>query len=319
MVSSFYETHHYVTYVDWQAVHHLALVAISLSLVGSLYIIISTLLRWRRGGYQPLSTTQLFPMWISCCDLLYGLFHGSDHIINLVTEREAPKDACVALGALTVFAMALPAVWVAACAFNVWASVVWGKTISYGRYDWKLHVIGWGFPAIWAIIPLIKGQYGAETFWCGLPDPLYLFIFNGIPVSIAIAADSILYGHVVFTLLRYRNVIETQSIRSPLPSDTVGKARALKLESRARSLPTFVMIYMIQWAPYLGYQWCMILSVQPVFSYALVVVVLANLGGLMNAIAYRRLLNIETHSEGKMSNDVEAMPKFKMSYPETSV
>ncbi|KAI8815519.1 uncharacterized protein EV422DRAFT_373686 [Fimicolochytrium jonesii] len=301
----------------WLTIHIIALCVIFLSVSGSLYIVTTTIRKMRSQRTQ-LRTIEKFPMWISLTDCLFGVFHGTDHIISISRGYLATGAGCRMLGFGTVYAMNLPAFWVTAIAFYLWTAIVRGRYINVGSRDWKLHGVCWGVPFVWGMIPFITNDYGQEPAWCGLPNRL--FLFNGAIVLLAMISCSLLYGHLTYFLWTHARKTQEQlgpqnhqqgpSKKQAIAlSDMSGNAEntakpkrnplggpsqsTSKINKLVKELPVFVLIYMVQWAPYLIYA-LLLLAKKEWFELDVIVVTLTNAGGIANAVAYSRFMAKDT-------------------------
>ncbi|KAJ1562818.1 hypothetical protein HK405_007334 [Cladochytrium tenue] len=158
--------------VEWYSIHIVALSVIVLSAVGSLYIIVLTLVKASRESVLPI---QLLPMFISMADGITNLFHGIDHAISLAHGRVLDGPGCVALGFGTYFGINSTPFWVSACAVYVHLCIVHERRPVVGPGALYMNLVCWGGPLIINIVALILGEFGSEALWCGLPHSIVYF------------------------------------------------------------------------------------------------------------------------------------------------
>ncbi|KAJ1562817.1 hypothetical protein HK405_007333 [Cladochytrium tenue] len=158
--------------VEWYSIHVVALCAIALSAAGSIYIIVLTLAKASRESVLPI---QLLPMFISMADGITNLFHGIDHTISLAHGRVLDGPGCVALGFGTYFGINSTPFWVSACAVYVHLCIVHERQPDVGPGGLYMNLVCWGGPLIINVVALIRGEFGSEALWCGLPHTIVYF------------------------------------------------------------------------------------------------------------------------------------------------
>lgn len=264
----------------WNLVHTIGICSISCSVVGSAYIIYSTLADLKKRGELPLSDK--FPMFIAIADIAFAFSHGTDHALSLATDYVSSGGICVILGWWTGMSMNFTATWVFLIAYFIFSTVVLRKKLNFGKNDWKLHAFGWGVPFLWSIPPFFHA-YGNAGLWCGYTTAGTLVLYNTGFVFIAIATDLYLYGRIAHYLLTYVKLNAT--------GPAVSQSRRHQLRSVAKTLPVFVLIYIIQWSAYSiwSFTWLAGTNLEDIrLIYAIVFV--TNLGGVLNGLAYRLIL-----------------------------
>ncbi|KAI9143433.1 hypothetical protein BKA69DRAFT_1123222 [Paraphysoderma sedebokerense] len=314
---------------QWYSIHLVALFVIIMSMCGSAYIVYLTLKKWQ---YASLTTWQKLPMFISFTDLLFGFFHGLDHLISLGRQRVMEGGVCQFFGFGTIYAMNLPAFWVTAVAFNVWATIILKRQyIGTVRQDIILHGLCWGFPFIYGLFGFIAGDYGQEPMWCGAHRRTW--VWNSVFVIIAMVLNAYFYTHLTVYLFKIaksradvKREIGVVTLAAPksknaatLSTATLNKVRSNndwgvvgsveinaeaprtgtaprstddKFMKIAKQMPIFVLIYLLQWTPYTIYMIWLVFEPTP-YLLNLIVVTLTNAGGIANAIAYRQYLSKE--------------------------
>ncbi|KAJ3200452.1 hypothetical protein HK099_002681, partial [Clydaea vesicula] len=87
----------------------------------------------------------------------------SDHINSLIEERVVSDIRCIIFGAGTTFFINTQAFWIAATSVYTYLLIVWKIKLSFGFYEWKLHLFCWGIPLVILILSLIFDQYRADV------------------------------------------------------------------------------------------------------------------------------------------------------------
>ncbi|KAJ1555494.1 hypothetical protein HK405_001413, partial [Cladochytrium tenue] len=305
---------------QWYSIHVVALVVIFLSVSGSLSIIYLTAMKAAKESIHPI---QMLPMFISMTDVLFGLFHGTDHLVSLALGRVLDGPGCVALGFGTVFSMNSTPFWVSACAVYMHLGIVHNKKPDVGPAAAWMHLACWGGPLAINIIALARGEFGPEIMWCGLPHSLG--IYNTSVILAGLAVNIVIYAWTWAFIMRHSRSVSVMgagsssgssshgqqsddSSASPLknirisrtkdevaaekPNPAVAAKRDAEKRFRkaANELPIFVLIYIVQWFPYAVYGVLLLYGVST-YWFNLTVVTLTNSGGIWNAIAYRKLVD----------------------------
>ncbi|KAJ3387704.1 hypothetical protein HDU84_000583 [Entophlyctis sp. JEL0112] len=289
---------------QWMSIHTCALIVIILSMCGSSNIIYLSVVAARK---RTLDMTQKFPLFISIADLLFGIFHGSDHVASLIQGRVTTGPTCVFLGFGTVYSMNISPFWISSCAAYVFYFVTKNRSINFGRGDWGLHLFNWGIPFAINIIALAQGKFGPEGAWCGLPDSLWAF--NGLIISIGLGITAVCYALIflkISRIIKASNEAKTSEIglhsltqKSTNITDRTKNNLILldcgvqplesKLQQTAYNLPKYVVVFIIQWIPYATYAILMNFG-KEYFELDLFTVILVNSGGIWNAMVYRKLI-----------------------------
>ncbi|KAJ3205929.1 hypothetical protein HDU67_008558 [Dinochytrium kinnereticum] len=142
--------------------HAVALAAIGMSMVGSLYIVIATIVK---GKYTTIG--ERFPMYVAVLDFLWSVIHSIDHIYMMVAAgANPPPQMCSAIGAILSLFMLAQVMLLNLIAVSMFLSVYMGWNLSYGSYDWILGVLTFGVPVGFVVIGLSVGAFGADLYWC---------------------------------------------------------------------------------------------------------------------------------------------------------
>lgn len=212
-----------------------------LSMVGSLFIIFSSLL----FGDLFKSLANRLIMYLSFADLIAG----SSYIIRLsgldLMDSSAGDMACKAEAFLmTTFEM---------------SSVFWSSCIcmhlllSIMLPDWRVermepvyHVVSWGYPILWSSIVLGMNRFGRASNWCWLiPDePRAYFswrFFTFLPVYVLMFFNIAVYIGVCVSLRRMLRQTKYATIFS-----SVDRRKELKA---LRQLSIIMIAFFITWIP----------------------------------------------------------------------
>ncbi|KAJ1567109.1 hypothetical protein HK405_007130, partial [Cladochytrium tenue] len=305
---------------QWYSIHVVALVVIFLSVPGSLSIIYLTAMKAAKESIQPI---QMLPMFISMTDVLFGLFHGTDHLVSLALGRVLDGPGCVALGFGTVFSMNSTPFWVSACAVYMHLGIVHNKKPDVGPAAAWMYLACWGGPLAISIVALARGEFGPEIMWCGLPHSLG--IYNTSVILAGLAVNIVIYAWTWAFIMRFSRSVATMSAGSstgsslhglqsddsgasplknilisrtkdevaaekPNPAVVAQRDAEKRFRKAANGLPIFVLIYIVQWFPYAVYGVLLLYGVSA-YWFNLIVVTSVNSGGIWNAIAYRKLVD----------------------------
>lgn len=256
---------------NWYAIHGVALFVIFTSVIGSILIIYLTLKKMRKARLHLL---QKFPMYISFCDLLFGFFHGLDHISSMVEGRVAYGAYCKFLGFGTVFSMNIPSFCVSACSLCIYQTLVRKSKLDFGPYDWQLLLACYALPFVIGLIPFQWDGYANEGAWCGLPYGRDLLYFNSLFIFGALLLNMIIYSLTYISLKK-------------MAGDK--KKHREGVQEFAKQLPIFVAIFIVQWIPYAIY--AIMFEVKTfIYQYNVFTVIMVNSGGFLNALAYGNLI-----------------------------
>ncbi|MES1907479.1 MAG: hypothetical protein MHM6MM_000589 [Cercozoa sp. M6MM] len=264
---------------SWLTIHSVALTVIILSMTGSSYIIFRTaksVLASRAQSQFPV--VGILPALLAVADFCFGLAHGLDHILSLSQGHVTTGDACIALAFVTNIFLVAPAFISGYIAFFIWSVVVREKKPVVGAYYWRTLLWCFGGPLSLVLLQFIVGQLGPELTWCGSKTHTGNILFQTLEMLANIVISSVLYMSIQRKLRKHLNEV--------LSGDSED---AQKLEQTIRRLPSFVLVYIIQFTPWVIYTFASGGEGAPV-GIIVVVVAIVNGGGVANAFAYRRLL-----------------------------
>ncbi|KAJ1551916.1 hypothetical protein HK405_013411, partial [Cladochytrium tenue] len=200
---------------EWYTIHIVALTTILLTIAGSLYIIILSLIKMRR---ESMAFLQMLPMFISIGDGISGVFHGADHAISLSLGRVADGPGCIVLGFGTFLGANTAPFWVSACAVYIHLLIVRDVRPNVGPGGLWLHLVCWGIPLIINIVALALGKFGREALWCGLPGDNAYF-------SVGVVGPALLLSIVMY-VWTWRHIRRRAAPLSSHGSGSRGRSRA---------------------------------------------------------------------------------------------
>ena len=155
---------------QWNTIHVAAIIPTIGSVLCSIYIICT-------GIYYHMTITTLqkqftaqLPIYISICDLLFELNHGSDHIHNILTGYVSEGFVCQLFGCMKPFSINCQTTWALGTAFYLTQTIIRSKEPSFGKHNIYIHLPCWGIPLIILIVGFIYDVYGIEGPWCGIKD-----------------------------------------------------------------------------------------------------------------------------------------------------
>jgi len=279
---------------DWYAVHLAAFIPASISLLCSCYVIYSTIALWNR--YKRIGVGARFPMYISICDVLFHVYHGSDHLHSLVTCHTLVGTSCEYVGGTALFFINCQAMWELSLAIFIFRCVYLDDLLyDSGRFDWKLHLQTWSLPLILYFLGWGEGWYGPEgSYWCGVTEAFHHKILNDFLMIVVVVVNMCLYLLVSCKICRTINNKTHVSSDYYELQDSSAKEQKNRMKRTAYYLPTFVLVFIFQWVSYVFY------SIQGgrgyntvPFDFVLWNVAVTNSGGFMNAVVFKRLLRNE--------------------------
>ena len=124
-------------------------------------------------------------------------------------------------------------------------------------------------------------HYFTFNRWCGIPNGL--FLFNSLFIITAIIVAAFFYS---LTYIKIKMIVRDLRLITMVKNQTgIDKM----LDESARNMPIFVLIFLVQWIPYVIYG-ILELNSLSFWQYNLFVVIITNSGGIWNALAYRKML-----------------------------
>ena len=160
----------------WNSIHVAAIIPTVGSILCSIYIIVTGIYYHAIWSELTARFTAQLPVYISICDLIFEVNHGSDHIHNLLTGYVSEGILCQVFGCMKPFSINCQTAWALGTAFYLSNTIIRQKEISFGKYNLYIHIPCWGIPLLILIIGFVYDVYGLEGAWCGITDPFVYVI-----------------------------------------------------------------------------------------------------------------------------------------------
>ncbi|MES1910144.1 MAG: hypothetical protein MHM6MM_002796 [Cercozoa sp. M6MM] len=281
---------------DWLTIHSVALTVIICSMMGSSYIIFRTLKSvWSSRSRAQFPVVGVLPCFLAIADFCFGTIHGLDHILSLSQSHVTVGDACIAIGVITNIFIIAPAFISGYIAFFIWSVVVKEKTPTVGRYYWRTLLWCFGAPIALGLLQLAVGEIGQEKGWCGNRTYTGMLLFQTVELLINIVVSSYLYWSIQRKLRKHLDEV--------LTGDT---KEARKLQATIRRLPAFILVFIVQFTPWVVYTFASSAGDAPV-AVIVVVVAIVNGGGIANAFAFRQLLETAERANREEAKSYDAV------------
>ena len=245
------------------------------------------------------------PIFISICDLFYEVFHGGDHLHNIIHSYVSENGLCQLFGCMKPFLINCQTWWAFAVAIYLHKSifkVTIHDRITFGKHNIYLHILCWGIPTIILIIGFIFNVYGVEGPWCGIPNPLTDILMVDMWMVLIIIILVIIYTNIIWKL---------HGIAKQNEDDN-------NIKKAMRTIGLYPVAYFIQWVAYVLYKTYVI---PRTFATVLWVVICGNSGGIFNLFLYGPLLFNQIKRERQKFNEKQmemVMPRSPTSKTETN-
>ncbi|KAI9359182.1 hypothetical protein DFJ73DRAFT_817288 [Zopfochytrium polystomum] len=294
--------------------HASALVTLTLSLVGSAFIVAASLAERR---FQ--SIGDRYPFYISLIKLSWSITHTIDHSLFFALDGRLPHRQCQTLGGFLFVLLSAEGVMAVSMSLSMFAALSLGWPIAFGSGDWILLTVTFGVPAILVTTAVKLDALGGDLYFCFFdttsPNGIGFLAFVGVSATTFVIVPILLYLLVIKQVRRVRtrskaamredagNASENPGGRGIL-ADHVQRSVLIKTcRYTATILVTFVP------AAVFGLS----VGLQRSEQYAMVfwVVCTVNAGGCVNAIAFiwqRHLSQWDASSESQSSSAVTADP-----------
>ncbi|XP_062595460.1 uncharacterized protein LOC134256815 [Saccostrea cucullata] len=265
---------------SFYVIHSLALTCILTSLFSAISIIVASFCtRSARTFFKSWSKCERFVVYLAFCDGFFNLAHFMDHFhMAIVKDHVHPIELCEFYGFIVFMFISSQMFLVSLIAINAFALMKFGKNINFGKYDWKLLLLTYGFPFVECLAVTIAGEMGPTGAYCGVAGDVSSLFFSAIPVLIVITLNIILY-----TITWFKIRSETKRL-----AGTIGeKANSdRKSAQAAKNMSLFVLVFIIQWWALVVYgAWQMAVENVPLEMF-LLVTTFSNIGGVLNGIVF---------------------------------
>eukprot|EP01083_Nonionella_stella_P219681 786661_1 len=263
----------------WKTIHIAALIPSILSALASIIIIITGIVYHHK--LKNLTFGAKLPIFISICDLLFEVFHGGDHLHNIIKGYVSENGLCQLFGSMKPFSINCQTAWALAIALYLNRTIFNGskREPSFGKNNIYLHIFCWGIPTIILIFGFIFNVYGVEGPWCGINNPTTDIFMVDIWMVFTIIILIVNYSAIIYKLHSV-TIIQKQH-----KNDIAHFSKRIK--KVIRTIGLYPIAYFIQWLAYALYKTAII---PHTFSSAVCVVLTANMGGIFNLFLYGPLL-----------------------------
>ena len=276
---------------QWNAMHIAALIPATISSIACIFIII-TAIKYR-SILSNLSFGAQLPIFFSICDLNFEIFHGSDHIHNIINSYVSENGLCKLFGSMKSFFINCQTFWALATAIYLYKSIFKqsaDKEITFGKDNMYLHISCWGTALIILIVGFIFDVYGAEGPWCGIPDRLSDIFMLDLWMCITITILFIIYSYMLWKL---------HKISKYEPGGSGVTESNKRIKKAIRTIGLYPVAYLVQWLPVVLYK---VYIIPRTFETGLWVVICGNSGGILNLSLYGPLLLNQIKREKARTN-----------------
>lgn len=262
---------------QWNTIHIAALVPSILSAVSSIFIIMTGILYHHK--LENLTFGAKLPIFISICDLSFEIFHGGDHLHNILNGYVSENMLCQLFGSMKPFSINCQTAWALATALYLNKSIFnqLGEPPQFGKHNIYLHIFCWGIPSIMFIFGFIFNIYGVEGPWCGIKNPIIDVFIVDIWMVFALIILIFNYSWIAYKLHSIAKIVAKNN------NDNNDN----DIKKVIRTIGLYPIAYFIQWLIYALYK----TKIMPrTYGTALGVVTTANCGGIYNLFLYGPLL-----------------------------
>ena len=189
---------------QWKTIHIAALIPAALSSIASIFIIITGIKYHHK--FSNLTFAARLPIFLSICDLFYEVFHGGDHLHNIIHDYVSEGDLCQLFGSMKPFWINCQTAWALSISIYLYFRIsdpfksTNEKSDTFGPGNIYLHLFCWGVPTIILIIGFIIDVYDVEGPWCGIPSTLPDFLMVDLWICLTVIIMVILYGIIIYKL-----------------------------------------------------------------------------------------------------------------------
>lgn len=266
----------------WYTIHIVELFCASITL----YSTVKTLIKsFNYFDYDTLKVIQRLPIYISLNYFCLSLFHSLDHFISLVSSNPVSYIGCKILGFLVDMSIYNNCIMIGFMAYSMWKTIIFKKHVEMGIYDWKLLLPSFLLIFIYAGIGNFDNNY--EYAFCQHKNTL---VYYAIPILISYGICITFWIYLMIYLFIYSEIkIKSNKF---INIDNI-ESYQNKIKSFAFKIPQFILIYIIEWLPYLTisiYIHYKSLNENILFVVLLFSIICIMLGGFIFSITYRKIL-----------------------------
>ncbi|RUS19154.1 hypothetical protein BC937DRAFT_87922 [Endogone sp. FLAS-F59071] len=271
-----------------------------LHLLGTLYVMLRTYIRWRRAGLS--SMAHRLPFYLSCLDFfLYFLYNGNG--LPVITQGHTLEEtACKFVSGSIFYTVCVNMMLAGTTSVVTYLRVCRQIYFDLGKYDWR-------FLAFCVCIPLAATciaipSFGSDTYWCyANRKSKVIAVINLLLIFSVLVVACICYFCVITAVSRSKaqamgvtevprklTSVENKAIKKIISYVMYAlKFQELPTQNIAQSLltpfPCLSRVFVLNWSPSVPYVIGQVVDWAPFNLY--VVTMLANCwGGILNALQY---------------------------------
>ncbi len=220
----------------------------------------------------------------------------SDVLLSVSDMLGDPQDGtatCTFQAVVNSYFAIASILWTTMIAYCLYATVIKRQAIEITRMRERyMHMLCWGYPAVFTILPATTNSYGTSGGWCWIKadtsvDQAWRVLQLYLPLWCAMGYNAFVYYNIVKTI---RNVLKAQreadqaaAARGEISAANTG-AREVKMIWRLQFYP---LIMLICWfMPTVNRIQNIISPKEPIFFVVLMAVTLSSLQGILNSLAY---------------------------------
>lgn len=243
-----------------------------LNLLGTLYVLLRTFLRWKSSN--SLSLAHRVPFYIAIIDLLIYLSLVPTYMTVLLYGRL--PSTCAVSGAFLIATSASNMILVCIVAISAYLRVCHQFVIDFGRWDWKLHTTVACLAVTGALMAIpTLGQAG---FFCAASG-LYFEIINFVAIYAILGICIFCYVMIA------RKLRETKrTIKKAFRSGNVTREQKIELRVMLKT-SSYVFMFILNWAPSTLFQIGTFLDWFPYWVFVIALLTYSS-GGVLNALQY---------------------------------
>lgn len=278
-----------ISKIHWYTIH---VVVLACGLL-TIYFTTKTLIKaLKYFNYKKSNIIQRIPIYISINYFGLAFFHSIDHFISLVSSNPIPYIGCRILGFLVDISIYSNCIMLSFIAYSMWKTIIFKKHVNMGIYDWKLLLTNIIVISIYAGIGNYDNNYSYA--FCQHNNTL---VYYAIPILISYGFCILFWGTLMIYLFIYPKIkmIKIKSNNNFINIDELESYKDYQNKAKkfALNIPKFILIYIIEWLPYLIisiYFHYKTLDKNILFGVLLFSVICVMLGGFIFSITYRRII-----------------------------
>lgn len=269
-----------ISEIHWYIIHVIVLICGSFTLYATTKTLIKS---YYYFNYDKIELIQRLPIYISVNYFFLAFFHSLDHFISLVTSNSISYTGCRILGFFVDISIYNNCIMLSFIAYIMWKTIIFKKHVEMGNYDWKLLIFSIVSIIIYASIGNYDNNY--EYAFCQHKNTL---VYYAIPILISYIICVFFWCYLMIYLYLY------SENRITLENGFVNiESQKNKIKSVIFKIPKFILIYVIEWLPYLVisiYVHYKSLNENVLFGVLLFSIICIMIGGFVFSITYKKIL-----------------------------